>query len=88
MFGIFNLPTVNSSDFVDAAKCALGPIWKPELTRPTESFYSICKSEVIKNSGKSEIETVFEGIKYKLLQCWNAQIIEKSNGFKKVKVDK
>lgn len=88
MFGILNLQTVNSGDFVDAAKSCLGTIWKADYAGPAEAFFSLCKTEVFRFEGKNGMEKFFEGIKCKLIQYWNAQIIEKSNGFKKLKIDK
>ncbi len=85
-YGVFNLHTVNSADFVDAAAHAMKTAWKPSLKVPTEAFLELCKSEAAAAKSK-DISLFFENLKYRLQEVWDAEIIQKSNDFKKAKVE-
>ena len=83
-YGIGNLQTVTVSDFIDAIRHSFGSLWKAELEEPAKAFYNWCKSESEFDNNKGT-PGWFENVKYKMSQVWEAEIIQKSNDFKKAK---
>ena len=85
-YGIYSLHTVNPSDFVDAVAHALKGAWKPSLKVPTETFYELCKTEAA-DAKNREVSHLLESLKYGMQEIWHAEIIQKSNDFKKAKLE-
>ncbi len=85
-FGLGYLPTVNSSDYVNAVQSHVGTAWRPTLKVPVEFFCECCKGLVkeMKTKGVSEF---FEFLRGKLLQVWEMEVVQRSGTFKKAKVE-
>ena len=84
-YGLDNLHTVARGDFVDAAQHRLNAIWKSSLQEPTEAFFDWCLSKS-PSKPASRLE-FFESVRAKMLLHWNTEIVQRSNGFKKAKVE-
>lgn len=83
-YGIFNLCTVNHSDFVEALIHSMKGLWLESLRIPAITFYKICKEEGAK---EKDVSLVLENIRYRMKKLWDEQIIEKSTNFKKAKIE-
>ena len=85
IYGVQNLHTVARCDFVEAAQHRLGALWKPTLQEPTEAFFDWCLPKSVGRVA-SRLE-FFEAVRSKMLIHWNAEIVLRSNGFKKAKIE-
>lgn len=85
-YGLGNLHTVNPGDFVEAVAHGMGALWKSCLKGPAEAFYEICKAEAVAAKGKDP-SFFFENLRYRLQEIWDAEIIQRSNDFKRAKID-
>jgi len=85
-YGIQLIHTVNPIDFIDAVAHSMKDRWSASLKGPTEVFYEICKAEAIKE-GPKDASILFENVRQKMEELWEADIIARSNNFKKAKLE-
>ncbi len=84
-YGVANLPSVDVADFVDAAQHSMGSLWQKALREPTEAFYAWCTAEAAAVGGKGELAGWFEGVKCRMAQAWEADVIQRASDFRKAK---
>ncbi len=85
-YGIHSLHTVNPTDFVDAVAHSMKGVWTAALKIPAGAFYEICKSEAAKE-GNRDVSLLFENIRHRMEELWGTDIIQKSNDFKRAKLE-
>lgn len=83
-YGISQIHTVDPSDFVEALEHSMGEDWMLTLIKPAETFYNLCKTEIAK---EQDTVLLLENIRYSMLSLWEIEIIQKSNCFKKFKLE-
>jgi hypothetical protein len=85
-YGLDNLHTLNVSDFRDAVQHFTKSYWKPSLSAPAEAFFDCLRLEKSKLPPPESSE-LFENLHARLGRMWDAEIIARSNDFKKAKIE-
>ena len=85
-YGVGSIHTVNKEDFVDAVAHSMKDVWTEELRGPAGAFYDILKEEAAKAENR-DVSQLFESIRHRMQELWQEDIIERSNSFKKAKVE-
>lgn len=86
-FGLAHLNTVSASDFVDAVQYHMPKTWKPMLKVPAGALFEWTTAVLCKLKRPLIITDFFDGLINQMMQYWDAEIIQKSNGFKRAKVE-
>ena len=91
-YGLNNSVNSHVATLVAFAKCKLKCLWRDELAKPCEKFYDIAQKDIKQQLDKEDsieepsIMQAFDATKFKMLQMWNHQIIEKTINFKSYRV--